>query len=449
MHLADVQLQLQDFAGARKTLEAALRLQPDAPEAVNKLAMALNQLGDYQASLALQRQGLEHAPDNAALHYNLGCVLHLLERFDEAQAAFTRALQLKPSMHEAAFNRGNALREVLRLPEAIASFELAVSLQPDNANFHWSLALAALLQGDYTKGWRHYERRWTRDGGEAQRQFEVPQWTGREDIHGKTLLIHCEQGLGDIVQFSRYAQDVIALGGRVVFGAPPTLHPLLRSMHPSIKTIVSNAEHPGFDFHCPVMSLPYAFSTTVQSVPARCPYYFADSTRVSAWAGKLGPRNRPRVGLCWFGNAMHLHDHRRSVALQEWRQVLQLPLEFHSLQQTHRPQDQAVLDALPPGQQVHFHGPELTSLSDTSALMANLDLVLTVDTSVAHLAGALGKPFWVLVHAVPDFRWLLSRNDSPWYPSARVFRQTVRDAWDEPLQGLRAALLAHFALSTA
>lgn len=448
MHLAEVQLQLQDYTAARKTLEAALSLQPASLQALNMLVVALNHLGEYEVSLALQLQCLERLPENPTLHYNLGCLLHTLERFDEAVAAFTRALELKPTMQEAAFNRGNALREKLQLPQAIASFERAVALQPDNANFHWSLALAALLAGDYPKGWRHYERRWTRDAGEAPRQFAVPQWSGREDIRGKTLVIHGEQGLGDIIQFSRYALDAIARGARVVFGAPLTLHPLLRSMHPALVTAMDTSEHPEFDFHCPVMSLPYAFSTTVQTVPAPCPYYVADGTLQRAWAHRLGPRSKPRIGLVWFGNPAHLHDHRRSIALQAWWQLLQLPLEFHSLQQQHRPQDEEVLAPLPPGQQVHFHGPALSSLSETAALMANLDLVLTVDTSVAHLAGALGKPVWVLVHAVPDFRWLLERDDSPWYPSARIFRQKVRGSWTEPLDQVYAALVAHFALAT-
>jgi tetratricopeptide (TPR) repeat protein len=441
MHLADVGRQQGDHALAKSSLEAALALRPDALEAWHQLAITLDQLGAWEAALAAQTRCLALAPDNANLHYNRGRVLHALGRYDEAAAAYTRALQLNPRLVAAAFNRGNSLHEALRLPEAIASFDLALAHQPDNANFHWSRALAALLHGDFESGWQHYERRWGRDGGEAQRTFEVPQWTGREALAGKTLLIHCEQGFGDVIQFARYALDVIARGGTVVFGAPTTLHPLLASMHPSIKTIVAHAEHPDFDFHCPVMSLPFALSTTLDTVPAPCPYFYAEAARVAAWQHRLGRADPARVGLVWFGNPKHLHDHRRSIALDALEPVLQLPLAFHSLQQETRAQDQAALARFP---QIHNHGPELTDFSQTAALICALDLVVTVDTSIAHLAGALGKPVWILVHAVPDYRWLLGRSDSPWYPRARLFRQHQRNSWTQAIAELRVALRNHF-----
>lgn len=435
---------LQRFADSAASFRQATQLDPNFHSAYCNLANALSRLGQHEAALAAHDDCLRLAPDDANYLYNKGVVLHELGRFDEAAATFSQALMLRPDFTEAAYNRGNALREALRLPEAIASFEIALARQPDNANFHWSKALAALLHGDYTSGWHHFERRWTRDGGETPRQFNVPQWTGKQSIAGKTLLIHGEQGLGDIFQFSRYALDVIALGGKVVFGMPPVVHGLLQSMHPAIKTIQSHAEHPDFDFYAPVMSLPYAFSTTLQSVPAPCPYFFADGPLKEAWQRTLGPRRKPRVGLVWYGNPKHLHDHRRSIPLDTLRPLLQLPIEFHCLQQTLRPQDAATLKDGPP---VHFHGASLTDFEQTSALIANLDLVLSVDTAVAHLTGALGKPVWILIHAVPDYRWLLNRDDSPWYPSARLFRQSRRDSWSEAVQTLRQALAQHFGLA--
>jgi ADP-heptose:LPS heptosyltransferase len=192
------------------------------------------------------------------------------------------------------------------------------------------------------------------------------------------------------------------------------------------------------------MSLPYAFSSTLQTVPAPCPYVFAEHALQQAWAAKLGPAVRPRVGLVWFGNAKHLHDHRRSIALEALQPVLELPLELHSLQQEIRPQDAALLARY---SRISFHGPALTNLAQTAALIANLDLVVTVDTAVAHLAAALGKPVWILIHQVPDFRWLLEREDSPWYPSARLFRQLRRDVWTEPIAQVRQALAERFALA--
>jgi tetratricopeptide (TPR) repeat protein len=429
------------YGEAAGAFRQAIAANPAFDSALNNLGSTLSQMRDYEAALRAHQACLELVPSNANYHYNTGGVLHELGRFDEAAQAFSQALVQRPDFAAAAFNRGNALREALRLPEAISSFDLALQLQPDNANFHWTKALAALLHGDYASGWLHYELRWDREGGEVRRVFAVPQWTGRQDIFGKTLLVHGEQGLGDMIQFSRYALDVIALGGRVVFGAPPVLHPLLRSMHPSIKCIISNAEHPDFDFHCPVMSLPYAFSTTVTSVPAPCPYFFADRQLQEDWGRKLGPVSRPRVGLVWFGNPKHLHDHRRSLSLETLQPVLDLPLEFHSLQQELRTQDAVALVGRPT---IHLHGPSLTDFAQTAALIANLDVIVTVDTSVAHLAGALGKPVFLLVHAVPDFRWLLGRDDSPWYPSVRLFRQTRRDSWTEAIDRMRDALVQRY-----
>lgn len=437
MQLAEVQRQQGHTAQASDSLATAVALRPDSLQALHQWAITLDQLGAFEAAYAAQARCVALAPDNPSLHYNLGRVLHALGRYDEAAQAYSQALALQPGFVAAAFNRGNALHQALRLDEAMASFDLALAGEPDNANFHWSKALAALLHGDYPSGWRHYERRWGRDGGEPQRRFDVPQWTGREPLQGKTLLIHCEQGFGDVIQFSRYALDAIGRGARVVVGAPTTLHPLLRSMHPGIKTIIANAEHPDFDYHCPVMSLPSAFSTTVDRIPAPCPYYRADPALVQAWAQRLGPRVRPRVGLVWFGNPKHLHDHRRSIPLEALAPLLELPLDFHSLQQETRPQDQAALASLP---QLRSHGADLTDFSQTAALIANLDLVVSVDTAMAHLAGALGKPVWIVVHAVPDYRWLLGRDDSPWYPSARLFRQRQRDAWDTAIADLHAAL---------
>ncbi len=430
------------YAEAAESYRQAIALDPQFAAAYNNLATTLGKLGAHDDALAAHLRSMELAPQEANYPYNMGLVLFELGRFDDAAQAYARALDLRPSFADAAFNRGNALREGLRLREAIASFDLALALQPDNANTHWTQALALLLQGDYQRGWQHYERRWLRDGGEKKRSLPVPQWTGSEDIRGKTLLIHPEQGLGDLIQFSRYALNVVERGARVVFGAPPTLHALLRSMHPGIVPIVDNSQHPDFDFHCPVMSLPAAFATRVETIPAPCPYYYSDDTLLAQWAARLGPRTSPRIGLVWFGNPKHLHDHRRSMALQALDAILQLPFEFHSLQQEVRPQDSAALAQHP---QLQTHHADLTDLSQAAALIAHMDLVLSVDTALAHLAGALGKPVWVLVHAVPDFRWLLDRADSPWYPRTRVYRQQRRDSWSEVLDTVRQDLLQEFA----
>jgi hypothetical protein len=285
-----------------------------------------------------------------------------------------------------------------------------------------------LLRGEYLEGWSLYE--WRSKGDDAPAKFpsfSQPSWRGEFDISGKRLLIHAEQGFGDLIQFSRYAPMVLSKGAEVILEVPKPLVTVMQTLHPEVSIAVQGEPLPEFDFHCPVMSLPYAFKTTVETVPSSDCYVSADPAKVALWQEKLGATSATRVGLVWSGSATHKNDHNRSIALTDLLPLLDTPCEWHSLQKEYREGDLAVLEGVP---QLHQHQDDLIDFSDTAALIECLDLVITVDTSVAHLAGALGKPVWILVPALHDFRWLLDRTDTPWYPSAQLFRQSEAGEWE-------------------
>jgi hypothetical protein len=322
-----------------------------------------------------------------------------------------------------------------RLDEARASFDRAVGIRPDFAQARWNRAQAMLLAGDFAQGWREHEWR-LKAHPELQRAFAQPLWLGEVPLDGKTILLHAEQGLGDTLQFCRYAPLVAARGGRVVLEVQKPLVDLMRDL-PGVAAVVARGEPlPDFDLHCPLLSLPLAFGTRLDTIPAQMPYLGAPAERAAGWEARL--TKRPRIGLVWSGNAGHKRDRARSIPLYALMPVFDLDAAtFVSLQKEARAADAAVLKQTAKLIDV---GAELETFADTAALIRQLDLVIAVDTSVAHLAGALGKPLWLLLPAAPDWRWLAGREDSPWYPTARLFRQTVTRAWGPVVARVRAAL---------
>jgi hypothetical protein len=294
-----------------------------------------------------------------------------------------------------------------------------------------------LLLGDYEEGWELYEWRWKDWGRDFVRPFPQPLWLGDAPIAGKTLLIHPEQGLGDFIQCCRYIPMVEAMGAKVLVEVTAPLVPLISTLKGSFSVVRSGQPLPHFDFHCPIMSLPLAFRTTVETIPANVPYLFADPARKALWQQRLGPRTRMRVGLAWSGNPSHKNDLNRSMPFRALAPWLALAVDFHVLQKDIRPEDAAALAQFP---NVQVHSAELGDFADTAALADEMDLVISVDTSVAHLAGALGRPLWVLLPFNPDYRWFLDRSDSPWYPSATLFRQPALGDWDSVVAAVEAQL---------
>ena len=353
--------------------------------------------------------------------------LHELKRFDDALASYDRALAVRPDYAEALSNRGNTLHELKRFDDALASYDRALAVRPDYAEAHLNKSLLQLLTGDLEAGWREYEWRWKNESLEGfKRDFPQPLWLGENGIEGKTILLHSEQGFGDTIQFCRYVPLVAVRGARVLLEVPATLQGVMASFAGVAQVISGKGQLPHIDLHCPLLSLPLAFGTRIESIPANVPYLTVPSEYARNWNFTLGTKRRPTIGLAWSGGQAHKDDHNRSISLRSLLKLLDVNANFVSLQKDVRPDDAAVLKER--SDLVHL-GDKLKTFSDTAAVISNLDLVISVDTSVAHLAGALAKPVWVLLPFIPDWRWLLDREDSPWYPTARLFRQNAWGDW--------------------
>ena len=411
--------------------DLALAAKPDYADALLNRAGALIQLERWADALSCYDRARALGVETAATLLGRGSALHELRRHKEALACFDRALTLAPDDAAALNNRGAALQELQRYDDALASYARAVALRPDYAEAHYNNGVCRLLQGDLDGGWPEFEWRWqTAAVADYNPPFARPLWLGREEIAGKTLLLHPEFGLGDTLQFCRYARLAAARGARVVLQVQPALKTLLSGM-PGVEVIARGEVAPDHDFHCPLLSLPLAFGTRLDTIPAAAPYVAAAPDLIAKWTRRLGPRTRPRVGLVWSGNPKQPNDRNRSSRLAALRPLLGLPAQFVVLQTEMRGEDRAVLAAHP--EIAHFEG-EFADFADTAALMALMDLVITVDTSGAHLAGAMARPAWVMLAHVPDWRWLLGRDDCPWYPTMRLFRQPKAGDWASVVQ---------------
>jgi tetratricopeptide (TPR) repeat protein len=429
--------ELKRFAEALTSYDRAVALRPDYPEAHSNRGHALHELERFEDALASFERALALRPDHVAALTNRAATLHALKRFDEALESCARALALRPDDVEALLNHGTALSELGRNDAALAAYDRALAVRPDMPEVHWNQATLRLLTGDFARGWAEYEWRWKREAmAAAMRDFARPLWRG-EELAGKTVLLHSEQGFGDAIQFCRYAPLVAARGAQVILEVEKPLQALMQSLAGPHRVIAKGEPLPDFDMHCPLMSLPLAFDTQLETIPATVPYLHAPAQKAAAWRERLADKPRPLIGLAWSGNAAHPRDRERSMALHALAPVLDVAAGFVSLQKDVRSVDAAALAQRGNILQV---GDMLGDFSDTAALVAELDLVIAVDTAVVHLAGALGKPVWILVQATPDWRWLLARDDSPWYPTARLFRQDATRTWDGAIARVRDAL---------
>jgi tetratricopeptide (TPR) repeat protein len=391
----------------------------------------------FDEALVDYRRALELDPGSAETHNNVGIIHLRYGRFDEANACFDRALALNPNMAPTVANQAYVLAEQHRFDEAFAFYAKSLAIEDDPWT-RWNLALFQLLTGDFEAGWAGREARWPANVL-VDRKFTQPLWLGDESIEGKTILLHADEGLGDVIHFARYVPMVAALGARVILEVPGAIHSLMQGM--------SGVSHgvprgfpmmPAFDVHCPLSSLPLAFHTRLETIPAPVAYLPAvPQALCEEWQSRLGSHDRFRVGLVWSGNRVHKNDHNRSIALQALSPILDLDATFVSLQKEPRDQDMVFLRERADILDVSEH---LTDFVATAALVSCLDLVITVDTSVAHLVGALGCPVWIMLPFTPDYRWLLDRDDSPWYPTARLFRQTETRDYAPVIDRIRTEL---------
>lgn len=459
---------LRRFSETVTQCDKAIALKPDYPEALNNRGVALKELGRSEEALASLDRAIALKPAYAEAHNNRGGALRDLKRTAEAIASYDRAIELRPTYAEAHNNRGIALTELRRLEEALVSYAKAITVRrdyaeaynnsgaalyllkrlnearacydgaiacnPNYADAHWNKAQLTLLQGDFARGWAEYEWRWKSDAvSRIPQDFTKPRWQGDASIASKIILLHSEQGLGDTIQFCRYAPLVGARGARVVLEVQAPLKRLMTGLPGAAQVIAKGEPRPAYDFHCPLLSLPLAFGTTLETIPPSC--LPAPPEGAADWSAL--PERRPRVGLVWAGNPSHKRDQDRSIALQAMLPLLDTGATFISLQKDVRAGDASLLGER---KDIIDVRDRLGDFRDTASLIAQLDLVICVDTSVAHLVGALGKPVWLLLNDVPDWRWMLGRDDSPWYPSARLFRQDRPGEWAPVIARVREAL---------
>ena len=443
--------ELKRFDEAMASYDRALALRPNFAAGHYNRGNTLNALNRLEEALASFDRALALRPDYVEAHHNRGNTLKGLRRFEEALASYDRALALQPNLPEALSNRGLTLRELQRFEEALASYDRAVKLRPDFAEAHNNEAWCRLLIGDFDRGWEKNEWRWkTEQLKNARRNFTQPLWRGSNEIAGKTILLHAEQGFGDTIQFCRYVPLVLKCGARVVLEVPKPLHALMSTL-PGDAQIVSRGDPlPEFEYQCPLMSLPLAFKTTLSNIPANIPYLKTIPDKSHFWRRKLGASDKLRVGLVWSGGfrpnqpeLWHVNQ-RRNIPLAKFAPLKHTDIEFYSLQKG-QPAETELAEMI----RHKWDGPHIvdfTSLlndfSDTAALVENLDLVISVDTSAAHLAGAIGKPAWILNRFDTDWRWLLDRTDSPWYPTVKLYRQETVGNWDVVIQRIKDDLIA-------
>lgn len=432
---------LKRFDEALVSYNQALRIKPDYAEAYDNRGSVLQELKRFDDALASHDQALRIKPDFAEAYSNRGIALQALRRFEEALASCNQALQLKPDYAEAHYNQGIALQKLRRLHDALASYDQALRIRPDHADSHWNQSLCRLQLGDYATGWAQHEWRWKRQRRtEHPRHVQQPLWLGAEDIAGKTILLWSEQGFGDTLQFCRYASFVAELGATVYLEVPASLKSLLAGLDGVAQVFGEGEALPEFDCQCPIPSLPLAFKCREETI-CGAPYISA-SARYQ-WIDGVQPEARPKVGIAWSGNAAQENDHNRSMTFSQFQSLLPRGLEVVCLQKDIRDTDSEALSAHPA---IHAVNAPLEDFSDTAALINELDLVVTVDTSVAHLAGAMGKEVWILLSWAADWRWLLDRSDSPWYDSATLFRQPTLGDWESVAGEVRRRLCDRYGL---
>src|SRR5580692_7348899 len=433
-------LQLKRLEEALSSLNLSDQLQPNHAPTLQKRALALHELGRSEEALVDIKRAHALDPSQADICNNAGVFLQRLGRDDEALPWIDRALKLRPDYPDAIINKAFSLAHLRRFAEAFALYDFMKVLHPGHAEAEWRRSHLDLSLGNFEAGWVGREARVKLPELPIARfDYPQPRWLGKEPVDGKTILVQMDEGSGDTIQFVRYVPMLAARGARIILMVADTLCPLLSGLAGVSECVPFSATTlPAFDMYCPITSLPLAFGTKLDTIPTKTAYLPAPAaSRLQIWEDRLGPHDRLRVGLVWSGNPKHVNDHNRSVPLSALAQILNLDATFVSLQKDPKPEDRATLREQTNIIDLTDH---LTDFAETAALVSSLDVVITVDTSVAHLAGALGRPTWILLPYWPDYRWLLDRDDSPWYPTVRLFRQTETREYASVLDRVRSEL---------
>lgn len=474
--------QLNQFHDAIKIYEKLVQIIPNQAEILSLLGTAKYQSGDTIEGLKFLYQSIQLEPNNPEAYNNIGNALKDLNQFDEAIKCYNLAINLKPKYPHAFNNRGVAQKELGKFEDAISSYAKAIELKSDYAEPHnnianiyadqrkiakaiehynkaisidpnyplsqWNKALLKLLLGEYEEGWQLYEWRWKHDAKDLIRKYAGPQWLGDKPLIHKTIFIYSEQGLGDTIQFCRYIKNLSDLGAKVIFEVQKPLVKVLQNLEGVHLITTQDAPIPKFDFHCPLLSLPLAFKTSVDTIPNKISYIKPNATNVDYWAKRLGKKNNLRVGLVWSGGFRPNQpevwgvNKRRNLPLEFLKQLDVTNVDFFSLQKGEPAESEFNNIDMNTwgGPHIQNHVSELHDFSDTAALIENLDLVISVDTSTAHMAAAMGKEVWLLNRFDTCWRWFIDRNDSPWYPTIRIFRQPTPGDWLSVINEVRDAL---------
>lgn len=423
---------LEEAAGAFRAL---MQQFPQSWVGFNGLALAIFRLGRFNEALPLFQKSIELAPDNPGPFNNLGHACMTEGHLEQAIEVLKKAVAIRPDFAEAYNNLGSAYLYCLDIGQARRAYERALFFQPDNRDAHWNIAFLMLLSGDWLNGFREYEWRWLKFPKE-RRSFREPLWSGL-DIRGKTILLYAEQGFGDTIQFARFASMVAARGAKVILECAPGLVSLMSRTTGVTQVVARGSALPHFDFHCPLMSTAYVLGATLDTIPRDVPYVHFDPGLQQDWGHRIAPYKREfNVGIAWAGSSTQSRNRERSAKLEAFAPLADLKgVRFFSVQIGDAPRTSGMA------------GPDLVDLTrdirsfdDTAALIANLDLVISVDTGVCHLAGAMGKPTFAMLAYSADWRWLLDRDDSPWYPTVRLFRQPVRGDWPSVILRIREAI---------
>jgi len=433
---------------AEKLYKTLLDHFPNQYEILTTLGILFFQQGLSESGFQYIKKSLNLNPNQPAALYNMGVEFQKLTRLEEALIYYDKTIQLNPHNINALINRGNVLKDLQSYKNALISYEQALAIDSNIPAAHWNKAITHILLGEYELGWKEYEWGWQSGERGIPRKFSQPTWLGNESIFGKTLFIHREQGLGDLIQFCRYIPLLEKLGAQIILEVPLSLFGLMKSLSPSVMVIKEGESLPSFDLVCPIMSLALAFKTTVKNIPAFIPYFEVEKTKRIFWGKKLGEKTLPRIGIAWSGSMTNKIDNnplaRRNIPLKELQSIFDLPLEFHILQKEMRPEDQATLKSL---KNLNNHQNELINFSDTAALIQEMDLVISICTSVAHLSAALGQDTWVLLPYSADYRWMLDQDKSPWYPTVELFRKKNPLKWDDLVLDVKNELKTKYLLN--
>jgi tetratricopeptide (TPR) repeat protein len=428
--------------------QSCLQADPKSAAVWSNLGMALLAVGDPNNAVAAHERAIALEPGLAAAYNNLGTALQAQSRLEKAERAFARAVELQPDLAEAWSNLGHSLLALNKTADAMAAYGKARRLEPDSPEVAFSECLVNLVNGNLLEAWEDYERRWDLKARKLQRRPSKtrPAWDGRDSLAGQPIVVYSEQGLGDTIQFARYIPLLAERGAQVHVVVQPPLQSLIGRIK-GVQSVSSvNGRWPDCDLHCPLLSLPRAFGTDLSSIPERVPYLAARPDQVQKTAMWLASAGKRRIGVVWSGNPAHLNDRNRSMPVSVLSAVLASAApRWVSLQKEMRPGDAAVLRA---AGAVDLSS-KLMDFEDTAGVLAQLDLLISVDTSVAHLAGAMGIPTWILLPYAPDWRWLLGREDNPWYPTVRLFRQSKPGDWDSVMTRVADALTGNHSLALA